>query len=101
VKRIGGDALSEQAIQERLKAEAEASYRWSNEPGTRYAVHRHHYRKVLYVSAGSITFMRSGEDPVTLQRGDRLEIAPGAPHSAVVGTQGVVCWEGQARRAPG
>jgi hypothetical protein len=44
------------AIEERLRAEADRCYRWSNGPGFEYVVHSHPYRKILYVETGSITF---------------------------------------------
>jgi quercetin dioxygenase-like cupin family protein len=84
-------------IPAKLRSEADHGYQWSNGPGYEYAVHAHPYRKVLYVERGSITFTPAGKPPVTLRTGDRLELAPGTPHGATVGEEGVVCWEGQAR----
>ncbi len=81
----------------RLRNEADHCYSWSNGPGAQYAVHAHPYRKILYVTAGSITFSPQGADPVTLRSGDRIEILAGTPHGALVGPEGVTCWEGQAR----
>lgn len=68
---------------------------WSNGPGDRYGEHSHPYQKVLYCVQGSITFTVEGED-VELHPGDRLEIEPGTSHSAVVGSEGVVCMEAKA-----
>lgn len=81
----------------RLRAEADHCYRWSNDAGATYAVHRHPYRKILYVEQGSITFTPSGKAPVVMRPGDRLDLPAGTPHGAVVGDEGVVCWEGQAK----
>lgn len=81
----------------RLRAEADHCYSWSNGPGAQYAVHAHPYRKILYVTAGSITFTPEGDQPVTMSPGDRIEIPAGTPHGALVGAEGVTCWEGQAR----
>lgn len=85
-------------IEERLRAEADHCYQWSNGPGYAYAVHRHPYRKLLYVERGSITFTPEGQQPVVMRPGDRLDLAAGTPHGALVGEEGVVCWEGQAKR---
>jgi quercetin dioxygenase-like cupin family protein len=57
-------------------------------------VHEHPYGKILIVESGSITFtVNGGKRVVFLQPGDRLELAPHTPHSAVVGPDGVVCVE--------
>jgi quercetin dioxygenase-like cupin family protein len=85
-------------VESRLKQEADHCYQWSNGPGATYAVHSHPYRKILYVERGSISFTPTGKPPLQLQAGDRLELPAGTPHGAVVGANGVTCWEGQARR---
>jgi quercetin dioxygenase-like cupin family protein len=89
-------------VEQRLRAEADQCYQWSNGAGAQYAVHSHPYRKILYVERGSITFTPAGRPAIAMQPGDRLELPPGTPHSAIVGEDGVTCWEGQARRrSPG
>ena len=65
---------------------------WGNGPDDRYASHSHPYHKVLYCLSGSIRF-ESGESRFDLGPGDRLEIPPVTPHSALVGPQGVRCVE--------
>jgi quercetin dioxygenase-like cupin family protein len=84
-------------VESRLRAEADHCYQWSNGPGATYAVHSHPYRKILYVERGGITFTPSGEPPIVLKPGDRLDLPAGTPHGAIVGADGVVCWEGQAK----
>lgn len=69
---------------------------WSNGPGDRYASHDHSYHKVLYCARGSIRF-QIGDDAFDLSPGDRLDIPPGTPHSAVVGAEGVTCVEAYRR----
>ena len=65
---------------------------WSNAPGDRYGWHSHPYRKVLVCQEGSIVFhLRDGD--LTLEAGDRLDIAPDTEHAATVGADGVVCAE--------
>jgi quercetin dioxygenase-like cupin family protein len=73
--------------------------RWSNGPGDHYGAHQHPYHKVLYCARGSIRFdlPNSGES-FELRPGDRLDIPPGTPHSALVGSEGVTCVE--APRSP-
>ena len=83
-------------VEERLRREADHCYQWSNGPGFEYAVHSHPYRKILYVEHGSITFTPAGKAPIPMAAGDRLELPAGTPHGAMVGSEGVVCWEGQA-----
>jgi quercetin dioxygenase-like cupin family protein len=85
---------SEQALDELLRAEGLQPRWWSNGPGDRYGGHSHPYHKVLYCARGSIRFTseRTGEH-YELEPGDRLDLPPGTPHSAVVGTDGVTCVE--------
>ena len=84
-------------VEQKLRAEADHCYRWSNGPGAVYAVHDHPYRKILYVAQGSITFTPLGKPAIVMKPRDRLDLPAGTPHSAVVGDQGVTCWEGQAK----
>lgn len=94
--------IDESKIRRRLEAEAHSCYSWSNEPGTVYAAHSHAYRKILYCLRGSIRFdlVASGES-VELLPGDRLDLAPGTAHSALVGPAGVSCVEGRSRATTG
>jgi quercetin dioxygenase-like cupin family protein len=87
----------EKSVETKLRAEADHCYQWSNGPGAVYAVHAHPYRKLLYVARGSITFTPAGRPPIQMQAGDRLDLLAGTPHGAIVGNEGVVCWEGQAK----
>jgi quercetin dioxygenase-like cupin family protein len=86
------------AVEARLRAEADQCYQWTAGPGTVYAVHDHPYRKILYVARGSITFTTPGRPPIEMRAGDRMDLPTGTAHGAVVGPEGVVCWEGQAMR---
>jgi quercetin dioxygenase-like cupin family protein len=85
------------SVEEQLRAEADHCYQWSNGPGFVYAVHNHPYRKILYVERGSITFMPAGSPAIILKSGGRLDLPAGTPHGALVGNEGVTCWEGQAK----
>ena len=79
-----------------FRAEGLQPHTWSNEPGFEYGEHEHEYHKVLYCTAGSITFYTpSGE--VDLKPGERLDLPPGTPHSAIVGPAGVTCMEAPRR----
>jgi quercetin dioxygenase-like cupin family protein len=88
--------IDESAVRARLEREAGSCYAWSNRPGTVHGPHSHPYRKILYCLRGSIRFdlLASGES-IELEPGDRLELAPGTSHAAVVGPRGVTCLEGQ------
>ena len=88
----------EVVLAERLAREGLRPKRWSNGPDAVYGEHAHPYGKVLVVAAGSITFtVNGGERVVAMKRGDRLELSPRTPHSAVVGADGVVCLEAHIR----
>ncbi len=66
---------------------------WSNAPGDRYGAHSHRYHKVLYCARGSIRFQLEDGRHFDLSPGDRLDVPPGATHSALVGPGGVTCIE--------
>lgn len=69
---------------------------WSNQPNFVYGEHQHPYHKILFCIAGSITF-HTPEENIELSPGDRLDLAPGTPHSATVGSEGVTCMEAPRR----
>ena len=80
----------------KLQDEASSCYLWSNGPGDRYAPHSHGFEKVLYCVKGSITFVLEGEGRrLELKGGDRMVLAAGTVHSAVVGPDGCTCIEGR------
>jgi quercetin dioxygenase-like cupin family protein len=85
------------SVEQKLRAEADHCYQWSNGPGAIYSVHDHPYRKILYIERGSITFTPAGKAAIVMTPGDRLDLPAGTPHAAVVGAEGVTCWEGQAK----
>jgi len=85
------------SVEARLREEADHCYQWSNGAGAVYAVHDHPYRKILYVAKGSITFSPEGRSPIEMRAGDRIDLPAGTAHGAVVGPEGVTCWEGQAK----
>lgn len=88
------EPLAAQFAREGLRA-----VRWSNGPDAVYGTHDHPYRKVLVVVSGSITLTLGAEARnVTLKAGDRLEVPPRTPHSALVGPEGVICLEAHVRR---
>lgn len=80
-------------LEARLRQEGLTEVRWwSNAPGDRYESHDHPYHKVLYCAEGSIVF-HVPHGALEVRPGDRLDIAPGTPHSATVGPDGVRCVE--------
>lgn len=87
-----GPLPSKEEIVERFSSEGLSPTSWSNAPGDRYGEHSHSYHKVLYCTRGSITFESLGSQ-FQLLPGDRLEIPPDTPHSAIVGPEGVTCLE--------
>jgi quercetin dioxygenase-like cupin family protein len=85
------------SIDQRLRAEADDVYGWSNEPDDRYARHVHAYTKILYCVSGSIDFTLD-DRVIHLVVGDRMVVPAGMPHAAIVGPSGCACIEGKARR---
>ena len=65
---------------------------WGNAPGDTYGWHDHGYHKVLFCLSGSIV-IHTREGDLALEAGDRLDLEPGTPHAATVGSAGVECVE--------
>ena len=80
--------LSERCIAELEKENWPHVYEWQDKPGTVYSEHSHQGKVVLYITEGSIDFTIAG---VThhLKTGDRFDVPPQTPHSAIVGDEGV------------
>ncbi|MEP7105934.1 MAG: cupin domain-containing protein [Chloroflexota bacterium] len=88
--------MDRKRLMRQLEAEATACYRWSNGPGDRYSAHVHDYEKILYCEEGSIVFRLEAEArEVALEAGDRMVLAAGMRHSAVVGPGGCMFVEGR------
>ncbi|HLX39972.1 MAG TPA: cupin domain-containing protein [Ktedonobacteraceae bacterium] len=84
----------ESTLRQRMQQQGLSPYSWSNGPGDTYAIHSHTYEKVLYCVHGSIRFvMPNSADNVDLTPGDCLILPANTPHSAVVGSHGVMCIE--------
>jgi quercetin dioxygenase-like cupin family protein len=115
-------APQEQELYQRMQRDGLRPYAWSNGPGESYAVHSHHYEKVLYCVRGSIRFVlpdqadvvfeshpsnaadasTNGQDgykevenmgAIDLSPGDCLILPKGVRHGAQVGPRGVTCLE--------
>lgn len=80
------------AAEQAFESEGLIPETWSNGAGYEYPKHQHQYHKVLFCVSGSITFHVPSGD-VVMGPGDRLDLAPGTPHSASVGANGVTCME--------
>jgi quercetin dioxygenase-like cupin family protein len=91
---------SEDELTRLLRDEGLSPRWWSNAPGDRYGSHSHPYHKVLYCARGSVRFDLPGGESVELSAGDRLDVEPNTPHSAVVGPEGVSCVEAPEARHP-
>jgi mannose-6-phosphate isomerase-like protein (cupin superfamily) len=85
---------TEEALESIFRDEGLRPSWWSNGPGDRYGAHSHPYHKVLYCARGNIRFdLPALGEGFELRPGDRLDIPPQTPHSAVVGPDGVRCVE--------
>ncbi len=70
-------------------------FAWSNAPGDIYGSHSHPYDKTLAVVHGSITFtILETEERIELTAGDVFILPAGVIHTALVGSNGVTCYEG-------
>ena len=88
------------AIESKVQASFDAAQLtpmpWSSPPNASYGAHDHHAPKLLFCTQGLITFtlyQGGGRKEVTLKPGDRLDLPAHTQHSAVVGPDGVTCWE--------
>ncbi len=63
-------------------------YEWQDKPGTVYPEHSHVGKVALFVTEGSIDFTLNGVT-TNYKTGDRIDVPPATPHTAVVGLQGV------------
>lgn len=95
VREWGGHRpVTEAEILNRFREEGLMPSRWSNGPGDVYAAHQHTYHKVITVLAGSIVFgLTEAGHQLVLGAGDRLDLPAGVVHDAVVGPDGVTCFE--------
>jgi quercetin dioxygenase-like cupin family protein len=86
--------FDEWAVLDAFARERLSPHRWSNGAGDMYGTHSHGYYKVLFCLRGSITFtLTDTGEAHELHPGDRLDIEPNTPHSALVGPHGVTCIE--------
>jgi uncharacterized protein YjlB len=91
---LTADAGAAERVRERLAREGLDAFPWSNGPGDRYAAHAHGYDKVIVAARGSISFELPADGTVlVLAAGDRLELPAATVHAAVVGPDGVTCFE--------
>lgn len=58
-------------------------------PGASVPRHRHSGEEFITILEGSVTLHREGVGDLVLTQGQGARIAPGVPHSATVGGQGV------------
>ncbi len=79
--------LSERCIQTLEKEGFPYVYEWSDKPGTVYQEHSHQDKVTIFLIEGSIELTINGKTQI-LKAGDRFNIPPLTPHSAVVGTSG-------------
>src|SRR4051812_376908 len=87
-------AVAPEAAAAAMRAEGLQAHAWGNDHGDVSPPHRHAYAKVLFCTRGSIRFDLPEEGrSVELRAGDRLDLAAGTAHGAVVGPDGVVCLE--------
>ena len=87
-----GQVRGEAAVASWFEAEGLRPSAWANASRVRYARHAHEYDKLLACLRGSIQFITELET-VDLGPGDRVILDAGTAHSAIVGPDGVECWE--------
>ena len=90
-----GEAPTAERLEGTIRTEGMTPDWWANSPGDVYPSHEHDFHKVLFCLDGEITFIlgHTGER-LKLSPGDRLDLPPEWPHTAIVGPTGVRCVEG-------
>ncbi len=86
--------LSERYIKQLEQEGFTQVYEWQDKPGTVYKTHIHLGKVSLLVTDGSIVFDSKGEKK-ELKAGERFDVPPGVPHSAVVGPTGWIVIVGE------
>ena len=87
-------AASEDRITEWYAGEGLLAKRWSSDAGTFFPAHSHAQHKVLHCLRGSIVFtIVESCKAIELRPGDRLDLAAGIEHAAIVGAEGCECME--------
>ena len=66
--------------------------RWVGEPSEAFETHNHDYDKRLWCAEGSIV-ITVGEQRVTLQSGDAMDLPAHTSHQALVGFSGCAVYE--------
>ena len=79
--------ISERSIATLEKEGFPHVYEWQDKPGTVYPEHSHQDKVTIFITEGSLELTILGETR-ELKTGDRFDVPPGIPHSAVVGPQG-------------
>jgi quercetin dioxygenase-like cupin family protein len=74
--------------------------RYELSAGAQYPVHTHQDEQLVYVLDGRVRFA-VGSEPVSLERGDLVHVAPGMPHGATAESAGVVFLTVSPRRERG
>lgn len=83
---------AEEELENLLVAKDITADRWTAEAGKAFTTHRHALDKRLWCAEGSITYSVNGK-LISLQPGDTLDLPAYAPHEAVAGISGCVCYE--------
>lgn len=86
--------LSERFIQKLEKEGFTNVYEWQDPAGTVYQEHSHAGEVSVMVTDGSITFDIQGKKK-EIVAGQRLNIPPATPHSAIVGPAGWIVIVGE------
>jgi quercetin dioxygenase-like cupin family protein len=98
-KWAGGSGLNQFAIQHLLRMEGVQPMTWLGTPGNIYYLRTMPHHRIIWVAEGSMIVELPEEGRwIKLEKGDRLDLPPGAPHQIVVGKHGVVCLEAHGKQ---
>lgn len=90
--------LSEAVLLRNLEMQGFNASRWIKDAGYKFPPRRNNHDSVFLVVRGSITYrIPQTNDEFALHPGDRLELPAGFAYDAIVGSDGVLCLEGQSR----
>jgi quercetin dioxygenase-like cupin family protein len=79
--------IDRESLIAQLRSEGLDVTEWSDEPHATYPAHTHAAREVRIILEGAMRIMVGDRDH-ELAPGDRIDLAPNEPHSAVIGPAG-------------
>lgn len=89
---------AEEELIQLLASKKITAERWAADPGEAFGPHSHAFDKQLWCAEGSIV-ITVGEQSITLQSGDALDLPANTIHQALAGFSGCALYESHSQPA--